>query len=138
MRRFDSSTTRSGRNSDLAQLLAWGLARYRTAWAIDGARTYASVPTAYGRPHVRLVAAKPALRAVRLERRLVERVVAPVEVALPVRRGQRLGEVQVLDRGVIVARSPLVAANSVDRPGIAGRVGFYAGRTAHHLWGFMP
>jgi D-alanyl-D-alanine carboxypeptidase (penicillin-binding protein 5/6) len=130
--------TRSGRNSDLAQLLAWGLARYRTVWAIDGARTYGSVRTAYGKPRVRLVAAKPALRVVRLERKLVERIVAPLEVALPVRRGQRLGEVEVLDRGAVVARSPLVAANAVERPGIAGRVGFYTGRTLHHLWGFLP
>ena len=130
--------TRSGRNSDLAQLLSWGLARYRTVWAIDGTRTYGSVRTAYGRPHVRLVAVKPALRVVRLERRLVERIVAPVEVALPVRRGQRLGEIEVLDRGVVVARSPLVAANAVVRPGTLGRVGFYAGRTVHHLRGFLP
>ncbi len=130
--------TRSGRNSDLAQLLAWGLARYRTVWAIDGTRTYGSVRTAYGRPRVRLVAAKPALRVVRLERTLLERIVAPVEVALPVRRGQRLGEVEVLDRGVVVARSPLVAANAVARPGALGRVGFYAGRTVHHLRGFLP
>ena len=130
--------TRSGRNSDLAQLLAWGLARYRTVWAIDGTRTYGSVRTSYGKPRVRLVAARPALRVVRLERTLVERIVAPVEVALPVRRGQQLGEVHVLDRGVVVARSPLVAANSVGRPGFAGRVGFYAGRTVHHLWGFLP
>ena len=109
--------TRSGRNSDLAQLLAWGLARYRTVWAIDGRRTYASVPTAYGRPHVRLVAAKPALRAVRLDRpaRRARRGPGRGRAARP--RGQRLGEVQVLDRGVVVARSPLVAANSVDRAG---------------------
>ena len=102
--------TRSERNADLAELLAWGLSRYRTVWAIDGARTYATARAAYEQPRVRLVAAKPALRVVHVERPLVERVVAPVEVELPVRRGQRLGEVQVLDRGTVIARSPLVAA----------------------------
>jgi D-alanyl-D-alanine carboxypeptidase (penicillin-binding protein 5/6) len=125
--------TRSERNADLAELLAWGLSRYRTVWAIDGSRTYATARTAYEQPRVRLVAAKPALRVVHVERPLVERVVAPVEVELPVRRGQRLGEVQVLDRGVVIARSPLVAANAVERPGRADRIGFYAGRTLHHL-----
>jgi D-alanyl-D-alanine carboxypeptidase (penicillin-binding protein 5/6) len=130
--------TRAGRNADLGALLAWGLARYRTVWAIEAGRTYGSARTAYGRPRVLLVAAKPALRVVRVDRTLVERIVAPVEVPLPVRRGQRLGEVQVLDRGVVVARSPLVAANAVGRPGTLGRVGFYAGRTAHHLWEFLP
>ena len=129
--------TREGRNGDLAGLLAWGLSRYRTVWAIDGSRSYGSVRTPYGKDRVRLVAARPALRVIHVERPLLERVVLPLEVALPVRRGQRLGEVQVLDRGTVVARSPLVAANAVSRPGTLGRVGFYAGRTLHHLGGLF-
>lgn len=127
--------TREGRNEDLASLLRWGLAQYRTVWAIAGGRVYATARTAYDRPSVRLVAAKPALRLVRVDRRLVERVVAPVEVELPVRAGQRLGEVQVLERGEVVASSPLVAAAGVPLPDRLDRIGFYAGRTVHHLWG---
>jgi D-alanyl-D-alanine carboxypeptidase (penicillin-binding protein 5/6) len=127
--------TREGRNEDLASLLRWGLAQYRTVSAIERGRVYASARTAYDRPAVRLVAAKPTLRLVRVDRSLVERVVAPVEVELPVRAGQRLGEVQVLERGEVVASSPLVAATGVSRPDRLDRVGFYAGRTAHHLWG---
>jgi serine-type D-Ala-D-Ala carboxypeptidase (penicillin-binding protein 5/6) len=129
--------TRSERNEDLAALLRWGLSRYRTSWTISSGRVYATAATAYGRPRVRLVAAKPALRVVRVDRTLVERVVAPVEVALPVRKGQRLGEVQVLDGKKVVASSPLVAAASIARPGRVGRVRFYAGRTVHHLWGLV-
>jgi D-alanyl-D-alanine carboxypeptidase (penicillin-binding protein 5/6) len=129
--------SRDGRNADLAELLAWGLSRYRTVWAIDGARTYATARSPYGRAPVRLVAARPVLRVIHVERPLVERVVVPVEVELPVRRGQELGEVQVLDRGTVIARSPLVAANAVSRPGALGRVGFYAGRTFDHLGGFF-
>jgi hypothetical protein len=30
-----------------------------------------------------------------------------------------------------------VAAEAVDRPGTLGRVGFYAGRTLHHLGGLL-
>ena len=129
--------SRSGRNSDLAALLTWGLTRYRTVWAIDGARTYGAVRTAYGKPPVRVVAASPTLRVIRVERLLVERIVLPFEVALPVRKGQRLGEVQVFDRGRVIARSPLVAASAVERPGALGRVGFYAGRTLDHLGGLF-
>jgi D-alanyl-D-alanine carboxypeptidase (penicillin-binding protein 5/6) len=129
--------TRDGRNADLSGLLAWGLSRFRTVWAIDGGRTYGTVRTAYGKPAVRAVAAKPALRVIHVRRPLVERVVLPLESALPVRKGQRLGEVQVLIRGAVIARSPLVAANAVDRPGTLGRVGFYAGRTLDHLGGFF-
>ena len=129
--------TRDGRNADLTELLLWGLSRYRTVWAIDGTRTYGTVRTAYGKPAVRVVAAKPALRVIHVERPLVERVVLPVEAALPVRKGQRLGEVQVLDRGTVIARSDLVAAAAVERPGVLGRVGFYAGRTLDHLGGLF-
>ncbi|MBA2460399.1 MAG: D-alanyl-D-alanine carboxypeptidase [Actinobacteria bacterium] len=128
-------STREGRNADLAELLEWGRDQYRTVWVVDGSRTYARPGAAYGRPDVRLVAAKSALRVVRVDRPLVERVVAPMEVALPVRKGQRLGEVQVLSGHDVVARSPLVAAEAVGRPGRLERVGFYAGRTVHHLWG---
>jgi D-alanyl-D-alanine carboxypeptidase (penicillin-binding protein 5/6) len=130
--------TREGRNADLTELLAWGLSRYRTVWAIEGGRTYATARAPYGRDRVRLVASKPALRVIHVERPLVQRVVSPVEVELPVRKGQRLGEVQVLDRGRVLARSPLVAADAVARPGTVGRVRFYAGRTFDHLGGFLP
>ena len=129
--------TRAGRNADLSELLAWGLSRYRTVWAIDGERVYGTARTAYGKDRVRLVAAKPALRVIHVERPLLERVVMPVEVELPVRKGQRLGEVQVLDRGTVLVRSPLVAANAIEKPGVAGRVGFYAGRTLDHLGGLV-
>jgi serine-type D-Ala-D-Ala carboxypeptidase (penicillin-binding protein 5/6) len=125
--------TREGRNGDLTELLAWGLSRYRTVWAIDRGRAYATARAPYGRDPLRLVASRPALRVVHVGRPLVERVVAPVEVALPVRKGQRLGVVEVVDRGKVIARSPLVAADAVDRPGVVGRVGFYAGRTLDHL-----
>ena len=33
----------------------------------------------------------------------------------------------MLDRGTVLARSPLVAANAVEKPGVAGRVGFSCG-----------
>ena len=74
---------------------------------------------------------------IQVERPLLERVVMPAEAALPVRKGQRLGEVQVLARGAVIARSPLIAANSVEKPGAVGRVGFYAGRTLDHLGGLL-
>ena len=64
----------------------------------------------YGRRPVELVAPRSVGRAVRPGRPLVERVVAPTGVDLPVREGQALGEVRVYDRQRLVARSPLVAA----------------------------
>jgi D-alanyl-D-alanine carboxypeptidase (penicillin-binding protein 5/6) len=131
------SPTRSERNVDLTELLAFGLSQYRFAPVITPGRTYSWVELPYGRDRLALVAAKPAKRPVRLVRPLTEQIVVPTAVSLPVVKGQKLGEVRVYDGSRVVARSPLVASRSVDRPGTAGKVGWYARRTLHHLGGFF-
>jgi serine-type D-Ala-D-Ala carboxypeptidase (penicillin-binding protein 5/6) len=131
------SPTRSARNADLSELLVFGLSRYRLAAVISSSRTYATAKLPYGRDELKLVAMKPVQRPVLLARALTERVVAPTSVELPVREGQRLGEVHVYDRGKLVASSPLVASRSVELPGTAGKVGWYAKRTLHHLGGLF-
>jgi hypothetical protein len=68
---------------------------------------------------------------------VTERVVTPMVVSLPVRKGQRLGDVRVYDRGKLLARVPLVADRSISRPGALGRVGWYATRTLDHIWGWL-
>jgi hypothetical protein len=75
--------------------------------------------------------------AIRTKSLRIASAVSSSTMRVPVRRGQRLGEVQVLDRGRVIARSPLVAASAVGRPGTLGRVGFYAGRTLDHLGGLF-
>jgi D-alanyl-D-alanine carboxypeptidase len=130
--------SRYQRNVDLRALLAWGLARYQRVLAIDASRVYAVAPTAYGRPAVHLVAARSVARAQLDYRPLVEQIVAPTAVALPVARGQRLGEVRIYERGRLVAATPLVAAESIARPDALGRVRWYATRTLHRLTSFFP
>jgi hypothetical protein len=61
-------------------------------------------------------------------RPLVETVVAPMVVDLPVRRGQELGEVRVTEAGRLVASVPLVASRTVGAPGFGERSGWYAGQ----------
>ena len=126
--------TRAQRNSDLARLLAWGASRYRVVSIVRPGHVYARAETPYGRAPVRLVAPRPLLRVVRVDRMLEERVVAPTAVELPVRRGQRLGEVRVYENGKLLGSRPLVAAETVDRPGRAGRIRWYAGRTLSNAW----
>ena len=123
------SPTRGQRNADLAALLRWGLSVERPVWVIAPGRVYASAATGYGRAGVPLVAAHGVVRAVRVDRPLVERIVAAGTVSLPVRRGEVLGEVRILSGRRVVAQQRLVAARSASRPGVAGRVGFYARRT---------
>jgi D-alanyl-D-alanine carboxypeptidase (penicillin-binding protein 5/6) len=127
------SPTRAGRNEDLAELLAWGLSRYRVVTLVEPGRAYARAEAPYGRAPLRLVAARGAVRVVRVDRSLVERVVAPATVELPVRRGQQLGWLGVYDRGRLVATRPLVAARTIERPGLGRRLAWYAERTLHEL-----
>jgi serine-type D-Ala-D-Ala carboxypeptidase (penicillin-binding protein 5/6) len=131
------SPTRSQRNADLTSLLRWGISRYRQAWVVQPGRVYVRAEVGYGRAPVPLVAARPLALPVRLDRPLVERVVAPAALQLPVARGDLVGEVRVYSGKRLVARRALVAGRSVDRPGLAGRLGFYAGNTLEHVGGWF-
>jgi D-alanyl-D-alanine carboxypeptidase (penicillin-binding protein 5/6) len=128
------SPTRSQRNADLGALVRWGLSRYARAGVVSTDRVYARARVGYGRAPVALVAPKAISRSVRVDRPLRERVVAATAVKLPVGKGQRLGEVLVFDGDRLLARSPLVAARSVARPGFADRVGWYATRAVENIW----
>jgi D-alanyl-D-alanine carboxypeptidase (penicillin-binding protein 5/6) len=130
--------SRAERNEDLAALLRFGLSRYRLASVISPERVYASAPTQWDRGPVELVAGRPVERAVRLGAVLVERVVAPRVVALPVRRGQSLGEVQVYAGRRLLARAPLVARTAVSRPSLADKTAWYAERVAGNIAGWFP
>jgi D-alanyl-D-alanine carboxypeptidase (penicillin-binding protein 5/6) len=131
------SPTRSQRNADLASLLRWGISRYRPVWLVQPGRVYVRAGVGYGKKPVPLVAERGLVRPVRVDRPLVERVVAPTVLDLPVDAGQRVGEVRVYSGRRLVARRALVAGRSVARPGFGGRLGFYAGRTFSHLGDFF-
>jgi D-alanyl-D-alanine carboxypeptidase len=129
--------TRAQRNADLARLLQYGLSRYVSVPVIEQKQVYASAAVPWGKPALLLVAARSLVRVVRLGIPLVERVVAPTVVSLPVRKGQRLGEVRVYRGTRMIARSPLIASRSIDRPGWLGRVGWYSGRAWDTMWGWV-
>ena len=124
------------RNAELASLLTWGLDQYRRV-VVAGDHVYGHADVGYGRPPVRLVAARDVVRSVRVGRPLVERVVASTALALPVTKGQRVGEVRVFSDGRLIARTPLVAATSIPAVGVVGKAEWYARRTVHHLLGLV-
>ncbi len=128
------SPTRSQRNADLSALLRWGLSRYATVPVVDARRAYARAEVGYGLGSVALVAPRSVVRSARVDRPLRERVVAATAVELPVRKGQKLGEVRVYDGRRLVARSPLVAGRSVERPSAFGRGRWYAQRAWGSIW----
>ena len=130
------SPTRQQRNDDLERLLAWGVAQYRTSTLVRPA-VYAQSATGWGLRPVPLVVSKPLVRVVRTGTPLVQRVIAPSAVSLPVVRGQRLGRVEIWDGPTLLGTRPLLAARSVSRPGLGGRLRWYATRTGHHLLGLF-
>ena len=132
------SPSRARRNSDLETLLTYGLAQYREVDAVSAGRDYADVKLPYGKTQLALVASAPIHLVVRIGRPLTERVVAPIALGLPVRRGQVLGRIQIWSRGRLVGQRPLVASRSVAAPGLSARMGWYATRTVHDLAGLIP
>ena len=131
------ATTREARNRDLEALLRWGLGQYRPVLLVDTRRTYATADPGWGLAAVPLKAARSIVRPASVRRPLVERVIVPQVLALPVRRGALLGEVRVYDGDRLVARAPLVAARSVAEPGLLGKARFVAGRMTHNLVGLV-
>lgn len=125
--------TRARRNADLTRLLAWGVSRFRQLSIVKAGRTYATTALPYDKGRLTLVAARDRVRVVRLGKSLTEEVVAPTEVELPVTKGQRLGRVRVYRDGRLIASSPLVASRAVTKPGMLGRVGWYAGETVENV-----
>jgi D-alanyl-D-alanine carboxypeptidase (penicillin-binding protein 5/6) len=131
------SPSRDQRNVDLESLLVWGLAQFRVVPVIQPGRTYATVAAPYGRGPLELVAAKPLNAVARLGRPLTEKVVAARAVSLPVEQGAVLGRVEVWEGGKLRGSSDLVASRTINNPGLVRRLGWYAGRTLHHLGGLF-
>jgi len=131
------SPSRGERNEALRELLAYGLAQYRRVQVIDNGRVYASATTGYGQPDVELVAPRPLVRTLRSGRSLLERVVAPSSLTLPVSEGQRLGRVEVYDGNTLVASSNLVSAAEVPDASLWAKTRWYVAETAKNFWGIV-
>src|SRR5262249_59047870 len=111
--------------------------RYRRVQLVDSRRVYAVAKTGYGQPPVKLVAPRSIAGALRVGNPLVERVVAPTRVALPVARGQAMGRVEVYDGDMLLASSNLVAAEAVADAGVLGKARWDVSHTARNLWGML-
>jgi D-alanyl-D-alanine carboxypeptidase (penicillin-binding protein 5/6) len=127
------SPSRFVRNADLEELLAWGMSRYALVPLAPPRKVYGRVEVSYGEDAVPVVAARPLRRAVRIGRPLEQRVVLPELAELPIRRGDELGQLRIYERGKLIARTPLVAAEDRDAPGTVDRVKWVAGRTAARI-----
>ena len=131
------SPSRARRNADLQALIAYGLNQYRRVDAVSRGHGYAMVQLPYGRSALKLVAASPLEAVVRTGVPLTQRVVAPLAMSLPVRQGQVLGKVEVYAGKQLLGSRPLVASRAVAKPGVVGRIGWYARRTVHNVVGLV-
>lgn len=131
------SATREARNDALQALLSYGLAQYRRVQVIDHGRVYAEAETGYDQPDVELIAPRTLVRTLRTGKPLVERVVAPRSLELPVAKGDRLGRVEVYDGDRLVAASNLVSADAVPDAGLLAKARWYLTRTAKNFWGIV-
>ena len=128
------SAERGTRNAALEELLEYGLDQYRPVKVIDPMRIYSTAETGFGQPDVELVAPRTVVSSIRVGRPLVERVIAPSALALPIAAGQKIGRVEVYDGDRLVAASNLVAAEGVADPGLWAKTKWYATQTLRNLW----
>jgi serine-type D-Ala-D-Ala carboxypeptidase (penicillin-binding protein 5/6) len=131
------SASRDARNDALRELLTYGLAQYSLVQVIDHGRVYAVAETGYDQPDVQIVAPRSIVRSARTGRPLVERVVTPTSLTLPVAQGQVLGRVEVYDGNRLVASSNLVAAEAVPDAGVVAKAKWYITQTAENFWGIF-
>jgi D-alanyl-D-alanine carboxypeptidase (penicillin-binding protein 5/6) len=120
--------TRGKRNRDLGALLDWGFGQYARVQIISHNKPYAQVAVPFSDDEVALVAEDRVHATVPLDHALVEKVVAPESLDLPVSQGDPVGEIVVYDGDKIVARRPLVSSETVGEPSLPTRVRWYAGR----------
>lgn len=131
------SPSRGARNDALRELLQYGLSQYRRVQVIDHGRVYATAPTGYGQPEVELVAPRSLVRTLRSGRPLLERVLAPASLPLPVAAGQRLGRVEIYDGNTLVAASNLVSVEAVPDASLWAKTKWHLSETGKNLWGIV-
>jgi D-alanyl-D-alanine carboxypeptidase (penicillin-binding protein 5/6) len=131
------SPTRRQRDHDLVALLDYALSRYRSIEVVSARDPLEKVNTAYGGPVVPVAASRSLRLPVRVDRPLVEKLVLPRTLALPVERGERVGEVRIYSNGELLGKRELVAMRSASRPNLFGKLGWYGGQTVHNLFGWM-
>ena len=131
------SPSRSQRNHDLAALLRFALSRYQVVPLARVGDPLTKVETAYGRGAVPVTVSRSLTLSVRADRPLVEKLILPRRLALPVRRGQHVGEVRVYSGSKLLGERELVAMRSVAKTGLLGKVGWYGKQTIHNLYGWF-
>ncbi len=131
------SPSRAQRDRDLTALLRFALTRYGLVEVVTAGSPLAKVASEYGGPAVPVAASSSLSLPLRLDRPLVEKLVLPRTLSLPVKRGRPVGEVRIYSSGKLLGERRLVALRSVGRSGLRGKIDWYGGQTLHELFGWI-
>jgi D-alanyl-D-alanine carboxypeptidase (penicillin-binding protein 5/6) len=117
------STSEGQRVTDGRRLLDYGFRQYARPTLIASGQVFGRARV-YQRPGVRVAyqASGPLVAPIRLDRPIVERVVAPPELRAPIRAGQVVGRVEVREGARLIGRRDLVAAEDVAAPSALDRL----------------
>lgn len=118
-------------------LLDWGFAHYRRRQVASAGTTVAALPVRdYLDVAVPAVVAETTSAAVfDLEGPLEATVTVPAAVDAPVRRGERVGTLGILQGDTLVAQVPVVAAGDVEAPAWYERLSVWVARAWRRLFG---
>lgn len=102
------------RDADSIALLRYATSQYRRVRPLRKASVVGRLPLRYRDTKVDVVAAASVPRTAKRTEKLQTRVLGlPRDVEGPLRRGARLGTIEVIQRGKVVARVPAVTATAV-------------------------
>lgn len=119
----------AARDADTLRLLRYGLDRYTRKRAVRARHVLAQADVTGQDARVGLVARETLSVVARTDERLEVRLAgAPREVEGPLPAGARMGTVEVLRRGEVVARTALVTGTAVPEASATERVRSWAGR----------
>jgi D-alanyl-D-alanine carboxypeptidase (penicillin-binding protein 5/6) len=105
----------AARDADSLALLKYGLSRYHVVTAVKKGQVVAHADLTHRDEEVALAAGETVRRTTKRGDKLVVTVTgAPTTIDGPLPKGARVGTVNVLQRGKVVARVPLVTADAVD------------------------
>ena len=122
------------RDADSLALLRYATSSYKRSAVLKRGATVAELPLRYRDQTVRVVAAEDVRRTVRRDERTTQRVVGlPADVEGPIAAGARLGTIEVVQRGRVVARVPAVTAEAVAAASFGDRLDENLGRTSVQL-----
>ncbi|HEX6116177.1 MAG TPA: D-alanyl-D-alanine carboxypeptidase family protein [Solirubrobacterales bacterium] len=111
----------AARDDGVLSLLEYGFSLYRPEAAVRGREALADPPVDSGGT-VELLARRPVTVSVRRDQEVETAVDAPAELEGPVRRGERLGSVEVTVDGRPAGSSPLIAARAAPAPSLGDGV----------------